>query len=339
MYMKLQERKAILERLGTFMLSADTQWEHAKKKAFAANPWFIPPFIEQAVSQIASRFLAPAQLDKVIQDYHIPDQPSSPRRVGVVLAGNIPLVGFHDLLCIFLTGHYAQIKLSSKDEVLIQFLIGKLEEWNPETTPYFTTSDMLKGCDAYIATGSNNTSRYFEYYFSKYPHLIRKNRTSVAILTGMETAAELERLADDVYMYFGMGCRSVTKIYVPEGYDFIPLLHAFKKYNYLMDYNRYKNNYDYDLAILILNKRYYMTNESILLVEDPSPFSPIGQLHYEFYKNAADVQQHLSCNASIQCVVGTGQLPFGSAQAPGMCDFADGVDTIQFLLNLSLPMA
>src|SRR5688572_10749601 len=151
---------------------------------------------------------------------------------------------------------------------------------------------MLKGCDAYIATGRNNSSRYFEYYFSKYPHIIRRNRTSVAVLDATETPEELEKLADDVHLYFGMGCRNVTKIFVPKDYDFIPMLSAFKKYNYFKDHNKYKNNYDYILALHILNRKFYMTNESIILLENPSIFSPISQLNYEFYahKNAVDEQ-------------------------------------------------
>ena len=155
--------------------------------------------------------------------------------------------------------------------------------WNEEVNDLISFSEMLKGCDAYIATGSNNSAGYFEYYFGKYPHIIRRNRTSVAILTGNETNEELEKLADDVYLYFGLGCRNVTKLYVPEGYDFIPLLTAFKKYNYLADHHKYKNNYDYNLAIHLLNKKFYMSNESLLLVEDASLFSPISQLNYEFY--------------------------------------------------------
>lgn len=150
---------------------------------------------------------------------------------------------------------------------------------------------MLKGCDAYIATGSNNSSRYFEYYFNKYPHIIRKNRTSVAILTGTESADELEGLADDVYLYFGLGCRNITKIYVPEGYDFVPLLDSFRKYNFLAEHHKYKNNFDYNLALHLLNKKYYMSNGSLLLVEEPSLFSPISQLNYEFYSDADNLSE------------------------------------------------
>jgi hypothetical protein len=250
------------------------------------------------------------------------------------MAGNIPLVGFHDLLCTFITGHYAVIKPSSKDEPLISFLTTKMVELNSASSSYFTIASMLKNCDAYIATGSNNSSTYFEYYFAKYPHIIRKNRTSVAVLTGEESADELDALADDVYQYFGLGCRNVTKIMVPRDYNFEPFVNSLKKYNYLFDYQKYKNNYDYNLAIHLLNNKYYMSSGSILLVEDPSPFSPIAQLHYEYYDDINEVKKTLKGNDAIQCVVGKEGLPFGAAQKPGVCDFADGVDTIQFLKEI-----
>jgi hypothetical protein len=192
----------------------------------------------------------------------------------------------------------------------------------------------LKGCDAYIATGSNNSSRYFEYYFAKYPHIIRRNRTSVAILDGNETIEQLQALADDVYTYFGLGCRNVTKLYVPRNYDFLPLLDAFKKYNHLFDHNRYKNNYDYQLAILIINRLYYMTNGSILLREDKSLFSPISELNYEFYDAVSEIHTFLDGNPSVQCIVGKQHIPFGEAQAPKLNDFADGVDVMQFARQL-----
>src|SRR5258705_11293668 len=192
------------------------------------------------------------------------------------MAGNIPLVGFHDLLCVFISGHKAMIKLSSKDKLLIKHLTEKLGEWDAEINDLIQFSEMLKGCDAYIATGSNNSSRYFDYYFGKYPHIIRRNRTSMAVLDGEETNEELEKLADDVYLYFGLGCRNVTKIYVPKEYDFIPLLRAFDKYNYLAENHKYRNNYDYSLAIHLLNKKMYMSNPSIMLIEEMAPFSPIS---------------------------------------------------------------
>lgn len=332
--MNLQERKEILVRLGAYLQSADAEWETARRKATAENAWFTPAFIQLSINNIAAEFLAEKKLQVLISRYSIPAENPSPQKVGIVMAGNIPMVGFHDLLCTFLTGNYAVIKLSSKDTVLIQFLVKKMVEWNGAAQPYFTFSEMLKGCDAYIATGSNNSSSYFAYYFSKYPHIIRKNRTSVAILTGKESDEELEKLADDVYLYFGLGCRNVTKIYVPQGYDFAHLLAFFKKYNYLAEHQKYKNNYDYNLALHLLNKRYFMSNESLLLVEDNSPFSPISQLHYEYYTDAEELRKTLRNNENIQCVIGQQEVSFGEAQCPGICDFADGVDTIEFLLHL-----
>ena len=250
------------------------------------------------------------------------------------MAGNIPLVGFHDWLCIFISGHKALIKLSSKDQVLIKHLLEKMATWSAEVTSVIEFSEMLKGCDAYIATGSNNSSRYFEYYFKKYPHIIRRNRTSVAILSGRETKEELEQLADDIYLYFGLGCRNVTKVYVSVDYDFVPLLEAFKKYNYLADHHKYKNNYDYNLALHLINKKYYMTNGSILLIEDPSLFSPISQLNYEFYNDKNELTSKLPVKQDLQCIVGKGFTPFGKSQSPAIADYADGVDTLRFLSNL-----
>jgi hypothetical protein len=332
--MNLQERKEILVRLGTYMQSADENWTIAKERAGAENAWFTPAFIALSATNISTQFLAEEKLQMLIERYRIPSENPVPKKIGIVMAGNIPLVGFHDLLCTFLTGHYAFCKLSSKDSVLIKFLVDKLVEWNRAAAPYFTFSEMLKGCDAYIATGSNNTSKYFEYYFRNYPHIIRKNRTSAAILTGRETTEELEHLADDVYQYFGLGCRNVTKIFVPENYNFEPLLKVFTKYNHLADHHKYRNNYDYNLAIHLLNKRYYMSNESLLLVEDASLFSPISQLHYQYYKNADEIRESLNKNEAVQCVVSKEDVPFGEAQCPDVCDYADGVDTVQFLLTL-----
>lgn len=333
--MELKQRKELLVRLGEYILGNDEEWKVAKHRAYQNNNWFIMEFTDLAVQSIAHNYLQPHQIDQLIEKYHLSQENKHPRKVGIVMAGNIPLVGFHDFLCVFLSGHIAYIKPSSKDDVLIKHLVKKLAEWNPETSDTVVISEMLRGCDAYIATGSNNSGRYFEVYFQKYPHIIRKNRTSVAVLNGQETPDELSKLADDVYLYFGLGCRNVTKLYVPEGYDFIPLLNAFNKYDYLINHNKYKNNYDYNLAVHILNNKYYMTNGSILLVEDTSPFSPIGQVHYEFYTNKEDVQKKLHDNDSIQCVIGDESTGFGKVQQPQICDFADGVDTMQFLINLS----
>jgi hypothetical protein len=233
-----------------------------------------------------------------------------------------------------MTGHIAFIKPSSKDEELIGHLIKKIIEWNEDAARYFTLHEFLKGSNAYIATGSNNTSRYFEYYFRNVPYIIRKNRTSVAILTGEETQEEIEKLTDDVHQYFGLGCRNVTKIFVPINYDFLPLVNFFKKYNYYLDHNKYKNNYDYNLTVLLLNNKYYMSSGSTLLIQDKSHFPPISQLNYEYYENIKDLENELGKDDRIQCITGKKYLSFGKAQCPQIDNFADGVDTIKFLMDL-----
>jgi hypothetical protein len=332
--LNLQQRKELLVRLGEYLLSNEPEWQHAKEKAFRENRWFIPEFIDLALINVANGFLREDKINQLIEHYSIPNEKTSPKKVGIVMAGNIPLVGFHDLFCVFLSGHIAIVKPSSKDDALIRHLVSKLIEWNEQVGAVITLRDMLKNCDAYIATGSNNTSRYFEYYFRNYPSIIRKNRTSVAILKGDETEEELQQLADDVYLYFGLGCRNVTKLFVPEGYDFVPLLNAFKKYDHLANHHKYKNNYDYNLAIHILNKTYYMTNESILLIQLENPFSPIGQLNYEYYTDEKELQDKLRGDERIQCIVGRTNTGFGKAQCPAVTDYADGVDTLQFLMSL-----
>ncbi len=332
--MNLPHRIDLLVRLGEYILGDAEDWQNAKERASRENGWFVPEFIDLAVANIAHHFLQKDILGKWLAGYPLPEANNQPLQVGIVMAGNIPLVGFHDWLAVFISGHRAVVKPSSKDQVLIKHLAEKMAEWEPEMNDLPGFADMLKGCDAYIATGSNNSSRYFEYYFGKYPHIIRQNRTSAAILTGNETAQELELLANDVFLYFGLGCRNVTKIYVPPGYDFIPLIEAFKKYNYLADHHKYKNNYDYNLALHLLNKKYYMSSGALLLVEEPSLFSPISQLNYGYYEDKELLAGELLTNPELQCIVGSGFVPFGQSQAPSLSDYADGVDTLEFLCRL-----
>jgi hypothetical protein len=332
--MILQQRIDWLSKLGNYMLSNEPSWDEAKHKASLQNGWFVPEFVAFATKNIAENFLKKERLDDWITNYHLLSAIPNPKSIGIVMAGNIPLVGFHDFLCVFVSGHKSVIKTSSKDEILIEHLVNVLTGWDPEINNLTHFSEMLKNCDAYIATGSNNTSRYFEYYFGKYPHIIRRNKTSVAVLTGHETDDELVKLADDVYQFFGLGCRNVTKIYIPAGYNFEPLLASFKKYNYLADHHKYKNNYDYNLAIHILNNKFYMTNGSVLLVQDASIFSPISQLNYEYYANRNSLLSSLHDNPEIQCIVGHDQIPFGQAQCPGLFDYADKTDTMSFLTSL-----
>lgn len=333
--MNLQQRIDLLSHLGEYISLNHVTWQQAKERAGNENGWFIPEFVDLAVNNIASSFLQKDILKKWASAYQIPAENPHPKTIGLVMAGNIPMVGFHDLLCVFITGHKSLIKPSSKDQVLIKHLVNVMAGWNDEISSLICFAEMLKNCDGYIATGSNNSAGYFEYYFRKYPHIIRRNRTSVAILTGQETKEELEYFSDDVYLYFGLGCRSVTKIYIPEAYDFVPLLSAFKKYNRLADHHKYKNNYDYNLALHLLNKKFYMSNESLLLVENASLFSPISQLNYEFYPNRNNLITSLKEKEELQCIVGRGFIPFGKTQYPSVSDYADGVDTVSFLMRLT----
>ncbi len=305
----------------------DTKW-----KANNQNAWFLPQFIDQSTKQIVEQFLQKSQLVAWTQLYPSISQASTGIKVGIVMAGNIPMVGFHDLLSVLIAGHTAIVKLSSKDTMLMQFVIDSLIEIDPAFKDLIIVQEQLKNCDAYIATGSNNAGQFFEQYFGKYPNIIRKNKTSVAILDGTETTEELDLLADDMMLYFGMGCRNVTQVWVPTGYDFIPLLTAMKKYSYLADEHKFKHNYDYQLALLMMNRQFYMDADGILMSENPSPFAAISQVHYQFYEPG----QLPSLNAiDIQCVVGKDALPFGSLQKPSLSQYADGVDTLAFLSTLA----
>jgi hypothetical protein len=325
-------------RIEHFFTLGDQFFDHknealqlAKERAFQQNSWFLPVFIDHAITQIRDSFLSLDALKHWVNSYpSLSDAPTG-KKVGIVMAGNIPLVGFHDLLSTLIAGHTAVVKLSSKDTILMKYVIESLVEINPAFENLIIQQEQLKNCDAYIATGSNNTGRYFEQYFGKYPHIIRKNKTSIAILNGQETKAELDLLADDMLLYFGMGCRNVTQIWVPEAYDFIPLIEAMKKYNYLGDEHKYKHNYDYQLALLMMNRQFYMDTGGILLSENPSPFAALSQIHYQFYTPG---KLPTIDSSEIQCIVGVNGIPFGGPQKPSLLEYADGVDTLEFLSKI-----
>jgi hypothetical protein len=332
--MNLHTRIEILVSLGNYLTHETDTYQDTQFRAWAENKWFIPDYINLSGKAIAAKMLQKQTLSDIANQYQIPDQQSYPKTIGLVMAGNIPYVGLQDLICIFLSGHKVKIKASSKDTVLLKQLLLHLIHQNPETAEWISIQEMLKDCEAYIATGSDNSARYFEYYFSKYPHIIRKNRTSIALLDGTESPEELDQLADDIQLYFGLGCRNVTQIWVPQDYDFVPLLSALKKYDDYKNHDKYKNNFDYQLTIAIMNNRFYMSNDSIVLLENESPFSPISQLHYQHYDQKEKVIQQLD-REKIQCIVGKGFIPFGKAQSPDLTDFPDGVDTLAFLINLT----
>ena len=331
--MNLEERITIMGKLGSYLTENSEELDQVKERAYQKNKWFTKEFINYSFKNISENYLDPHLLRNWVNHYHIDDNILS-GRVGVVMAGNIPLVGFHDFLSVFITGYHQLIKLSDKDDVLLTHIIEKLNQWNPRVQSMVTTTELLKDCDAYIATGSNNSARYFHHYFGKYPSIIRNNKTSVAVLTGEETEEDLSFLADDVYSYFGLGCRNVTKLFVPENYNFEGLLKAFKKYDYFSDLTKYRNNYDYNLALLIMNNKYYMANDSIILSENENIFSPVSVLNYSFYNNEKSMLEQLNLDENVQCIVGKNQVPFGKAQRPDLFDYADGIDTIEFLLGL-----
>ena len=265
---------------------------------------------------------------------------TAPKNVGLILAGNIPLVGFHDVLCVLLCGQNATIKLSTTDPLLIPFLYQKLKEFSPlfENRLHFT-QDRLENFNAVIATGSNNAARYFEHYFTKVPHIIRKNRNGIAVLSGEESKEELAGLAQDIVQYFGLGCRSISKVYLPEGYDLNNIFGALYPHAYLMDSAKYANNYDYNKAVYLMSEFDLLDNGFMLLREHESFGSPVACLHYSFYKDLPSLEKELLEKAEeIQCVSTHLAFPqavlLGKAQQPALWEYADGVDPISFLLEL-----
>lgn len=319
--------------VGEFLKSDSEEYQEIRSRAYLENKWFTPEYTLHAGIQIAEHMLDPVMLDDFALKYQVQDKYNLEKTIGIVMAGNIPYVGFHDFLSVFLSGYRQRIKLSGKDTILMKMIVDVAVRLDNQILEWVKFDEMLKGCDAYIATGSDNSARYFEYYFKKYPHIIRKNRTSIAILDGSETQEELNLLADDIQLYFGLGCRNVTQIKVPLDYNFVPLLNVLRKYDHYRDHEKYRNNFDYQLTISILNNKFYMSNDSIVLIENESPFSPISQLHYQFYSSKAEAEAAIDPN-KIQCLVGHGHLPFGKAQQPGLTDFPDGVDTMEFLSGL-----
>ena len=262
-----------------------------------------------------------------------------PKTVALIMAGNIPLVGFHDLLAVLLTGNSALVKLSSNDSVLIPFLVGQLTQFAPSLTDKIQfAKGPLKGFDAVIATGSNNTARYFEYYFRKAPHIIRKNRNSMAVLTGEESPEDLHALGEDIFRYFGLGCRSISKLFVPKGYDLDVFFKAIHSYSPIMDHAKYANNYDYNKAVYLMSDYRIWDNGFLILKNDQGHASPIATLYFEEYEQLDALKDRLRKDSEhLQCVVGKGimdnEVPFGSTQNPSLTDYADGVDTVGFLLK------
>ena len=338
--MTLEQFLKSISDLREFLSSDDPAIHTAIEKAYQQNPWFIPQFSKEALGAISRQYLDEGKCREWLS--HYPVRSGASKNVGIIMAGNVPLVGLHDLLCVLASGHRAIIKLSEKDAILSRLLTDQLVRIDPIFESLITYTDKLVNYDAVIATGSNNSSRYFEYYFRDHPHLLRRNRNGVAVLTGNETDDELELLGRDIFLYFGLGCRNVSKVFVPEGYDFEHWHLLFREWDFIKDHNKYRNNLDYNYAIYIINQVPHVNLGHLILKEDSAIASRIGSVYYSFYKNLDLLHDELSGRrAEIQCLVSTMKIgewehvPPGTTQEPGLSQYADGVDTMAFLTSLT----
>lgn len=325
-------------QLGRFMAQPDQAFEAIIQSASRHNAWFTVQEIQKALSSLSNMLNA-----NDLQEWMKPiGLSSAPKKVGLILAGNIPLVGFHDVLCVLATGNIALIKMSSSDDKLLPALLNKLIEFEPSLGNHLIYTEKLKDFDAIIATGSNNTSRYFEFYFGNVPNIIRKNRNSVAVLSGEESHTELESLGHDIFDYFGLGCRNVSKIYVPKNYKMDGFFEAISGYGDIINHFKYNNNYDYNKSVYLVNMVKHLDNGFLLVKEDESFTSPLAVLFYETYEDVQQLAEKLNAqDEQIQCVVSNLNLPlnreaiaFGQSQNPKLWDYADNVNTIDFLQAL-----
>lgn len=327
-----------LPALSKLISSPSASRDEVFHKAEIHNPWFTQQFIEQALDSIVNSFLDESKCSQWLEPYPMVTES---KKVALIMAGNLPLVGFHDLLCVLMSGHQAVIKLSDKDAYLLPWLTEQWISVLPALSNDIRFTTRLDQFDAVIATGSNNSSRYFDFYFKKYPHILRRNRNGVAVLTGKESLEELKLLSGDIFQYFGLGCRNVSKLFVPEGYDFSPWNEVVSSWGQLEDHNKYKNNLEYNFALYIINSIPHINLGSIILKEDDAIASRIGSLHYSYYQSHDQLSEVLNERRDeIQCVVsgqpieGWDLIYFGQSQQPALDQYADGVDTMEFLSNV-----
>lgn len=306
------------------------------------NPWFTKEFQLNNLKYWAN-VLSSEKIESWLERYpQLEKKNTTPKKVGLVLAGNIPLVGLHDIICVLVSGNIAVTRLSSKDKAIypvLRDILIKLDR-SIKNKWILLDNEFLKEIDAVIATGSDNSSRYFEYYFGKYPHIIRKNRNSVAVIDGTETDQQMKALADDVFLYFGLGCRNISKLFVPEDFNPDKFYRNIEQYSYLYDHNKYANNYDYQKAILMVNKIPIYDNGFLVLKNDSSYASPVGTLYFEKYSSKESLKRRLIRDKDqLQCMVSKDQsfpewVDFGMTQYPGLEEYADNIDTLEFLINL-----
>jgi len=304
------------------------------------NPWFTPENVTSALSSIAQS-LTRENLVTWTSMYPALEGETIPRRIGVTMAGNIPLVGFHDFLSVLMSGHHFIGKLSSKDDRLLPAVAHLLTEIEPEFNGLidFSAGDFTS-IDAIIATGSDNSARYFNYYFARYPNIIRRNRNGIAILDGLENRSELNALGEDIFCYFGLGCRSISKLFVPENYDFTPLINALQAYSHLADHKKYKNNYTYNRGRYTLQQMAFIDAGFLLFRKEDEMASPPGVVYFEYYNQQEELKKRLNLlQDKIQCTVSHNKhfnsIGFGKSQYPDLWEYADGIDTMKFLLSLN----
>lgn len=341
--MNLEQRILGLHRVGKFLadfIDKNEENYNEKESEFAIllqkteieNAWFSKENMQFALSDWA-KLLQEQGVREWLNQY----KPSeNPKKVGLILAGNIPMVGFHDVLCVVLSNHIPVIKLSSKDKYVIPFLLKLWADFSENDISYELV-ERLENFDAVIATGSNNTARYLEYYFKDYPKIIRKNRTSIAVLKGDESDEQLKRLAEDIFRYYGLGCRNVTRLFLPKDFVLDRLFENFLDFGNIINHHKYANNYDYNKAVYLLNQDLFWDNNFVMLREDDKLFSPLSVLNFSRYETLEEVKQFISENETdIQAIVaqqilGLPSVDFGEAQHPTLDTYADDVDTMKFL--------
>ena len=333
--MTLKERISLFSSLGELIKnSLDAKFEEKINQAIQLNPWFTKHHIITSFNSI-SQMLEKENLVNWICSYNLSEIKS--KDVLIITAGNIPIVGFHDLLCVLISGHKAILKISSKDNILMKYIIELLISLDSRIADYIViVDDIVKNkYDALIATGSDNSSKYFNYYFKDYKSIIRKNRRSVAILNGEETEEDLKQLAKDIFLYFGLGCRNVSKLYLPSGYDTDKLFNAFFDYKDVINHLKYSNNYDYNKTVYLMNSEKLLDNGFVLLKEDKSIQSPVATVFFEYYNNRSELNDFIEENKVLfQCIVSKDDIEFGQTQFPKINDYSDQVDTIEFLLSI-----
>lgn len=327
-----------LKKLSRFIADPNSEFKDLILSASNHNAWFTVAEVERALNALR-HMLNQNDLETWFKDINVN---AKPKKVGLILAGNIPMVGFHDVISVLATGNIALIKLSSADDKLLPALLAVLVKIEPLLAERIVYVERLKDFDAVIATGSNNTSRYFDFYFGKGPHIIRKNRTSVAVIDGNESTEDLALLGHDIFDYFGLGCRNVSKLYIPENYEIKNFFEPIASFKNIIHHFKYNNNYDYNKSIYLVNLQEHYDNGFLLLKEEESLSSPLAVLYYETYSNIQQLEEKLKKEAqNIQCVVsnitlqlGTTVLRFGQSQHPRLWDYADNLNTIDFLMKL-----